>query len=154
MSFFNDIGKKTSVTTSKIAREAKLKLKINENKCKISDFYEEMGKKVYEKHVREDDMDIAEELEIDCKRVDEVAMEIETARIEILRLNQKKQCKKCNIEIRISDIFCHECGEKQVEEEKTVFDEALEKLEEVEIEPENKEKAKNVKKELKEKIEE
>ena len=36
MGFFNEIGKKTSEATSKITRETKLKLKINENKNKIS----------------------------------------------------------------------------------------------------------------------
>ena len=54
MGFFNDLGKKTSETTSKIAKETKLKMKINENKGKVSDLYEEIGKKVYEKHVREE----------------------------------------------------------------------------------------------------
>ena len=42
MGFFNDLGKKTSKTTTKIAREAKLKMKINENKGKIKDLYEEL----------------------------------------------------------------------------------------------------------------
>ena len=54
MGFFSDLGKKTSETTSKIAKETKLKLKINENKGKIDDIYEEIGKKVYEKHIREE----------------------------------------------------------------------------------------------------
>ena len=45
MGFFNDLGKKTTETTSKIAREAKLKMKIKENKGKIKDLYENIGKK-------------------------------------------------------------------------------------------------------------
>ena len=56
MGFFNDIGKKTSEATSKIAKETKLKMKINENKGKIKELYEEIGKKVYEKHVREENV--------------------------------------------------------------------------------------------------
>lgn len=48
MGFFSDLSRKTSETTGKIARETKLKLKINENKGKITDMYEEIGKKVYE----------------------------------------------------------------------------------------------------------
>ena len=44
MGFFNDIGKKTSEATSKIAKETKLKMKINENKGKVKELYEEIGK--------------------------------------------------------------------------------------------------------------
>ncbi len=50
MGFFSELGKKTTETTGKIAKETKLKLKMNENKGKINDIYEEIGKKVYEKH--------------------------------------------------------------------------------------------------------
>lgn len=60
MGFFNDLGKKTTETTSKIAREAKLKMKITENKGKIKDLYGEIGRKIYENHVREEDIDIKE----------------------------------------------------------------------------------------------
>ena len=35
MGFFSDLGKKTSETTGKIAKETKLKLKINDNKGKF-----------------------------------------------------------------------------------------------------------------------
>lgn len=45
MGFFSDLGKKTTETTNKIARETKLKMKVNENKGKITDIYEVIGKK-------------------------------------------------------------------------------------------------------------
>ena len=61
MDFFDKLGKKASETykgaaekTSKIAKETKLKMAINENKSKINDLYEEIGKKIYENHVREE----------------------------------------------------------------------------------------------------
>ena len=69
MGFFNDIGKKTSEATSKIAKETKLKMKINENKGKIKELYEEIGKKVYEKHVREEYVIIKEELAEECDKL-------------------------------------------------------------------------------------
>ena len=59
MGFFDTLGKKaseaygaTAKKTGELAREAKLKMKINENKSNINDLYKEIGKKVYEKHVR------------------------------------------------------------------------------------------------------
>ena len=101
MGFFDNLGKKaskaydaTAEKTSKIAKEAKLRMKINENKGKITDIYEEIGKKVYEKHVREENIDIKADLEEECKKLDELSKEIEEARIEILKLNQKKLCCK------------------------------------------------------------
>ena len=152
MGFFSDIGKKTSETTSKIARETKLKFKINENKGKIDDIYEEIGKKVYEKHVREEKLDIKKDLSEECGKIDELSKEIEDARLEILKLNQKKLCQNCFEEIDDNVMFCPKCGKKQINEEPTVQEEALEKLESVEIEPENKKEAEDVKKQLKKEV--
>ena len=99
MGFFSDLGRKTSETTGKIAKETKLKIKINENKGKITDIYEEIGKKVYEKHIREENIDIKVDLEEECSKIDELSQEIEEARLEILKLNQKRLCSKCGAEI-------------------------------------------------------
>lgn len=153
MGFFSDLGRKTSETTGKIARETKLKMKINENKGKITDIYEEIGKKVYEKHVREENIDIKADLEEECKKLDELSKEIEEARIEILKLNQKKLCSKCSAETENGALFCPKCGEKQ-EQEPTKKEEALEKLEEANIEPEKQEEAEAVKEDLKEEVKE
>ena len=112
MGFFNEIGKKTSEATSKITKETKLKLKINENKNKISDLYEEIGKKVYEKHVREENISIKEELQEECSKIDVLSKEIEEARKEILKLNNKRQCPKCYAEIEKEAAFCSKCGQK------------------------------------------
>lgn len=152
MGFLNDIGRRTAETTNKIAKETKLKLKISDNKGKVSDLYEEIGKKIYEKHILEENIDIEKEVEEECKKIDELSRDIEEARMKILKLNQKKQCIKCNNEIHERDIYCSRCGEKQ-EIQETVFEEALEKIEDVEIKPENITKAKIVKEDLKEKIE-
>lgn len=153
MGFLNDVGKKTSETASKIAKETKLRIKTNENKNKISDLYEEIGKIVYEKHVREESIDVEKELEEECSKIDVLAKEIENIRKEILKLNERKQCVKCNNEIEDNAKFCSKCGEKQEKEEPTIFEEAKEKLEEVEMKPENAKKAKTVKKDLENKIE-
>lgn len=150
MSFFNDLGKKTTGTTAKIATEAKLKIEIAENKERIKEFYEELGRKVYENHIREENIDIQDLINTDCLKIDELSKQIENARKEILVLNNKKMCKKCFAEIEINDMFCSKCGEKQ-KEEKTVFEKAEEKLEQAEISPKNEKEAEIVKEELEEK---
>lgn len=149
MGFFNDIGKKTSETTTKIAKETKLKLKINENKGKIKELYETIGKQVYESHTKET-KDGDEIIQENCAKIDELSSEIETARKEILTLNHKKICTKCFAEIEDNSAFCPKCGKKQPEQ-KTVLEEAETKLEEAGILPENKGKKETVKKQLKEK---
>ncbi len=150
MGFFNDLGKKTTETTTKIAREAKLKMKITENKGKIKDTYEEIGRKIYESHVREEDINIKELVNSDCLKIDELSKEIENSRKEILVLNNKKMCKKCFAEIERDALFCPKCGEKQTEE-KTILEKAEEKLEKSDISQKNEKEAEIVEEELKEK---
>lgn len=120
MDFFDKLGKKASEAykmtadkTGKFAKETKLKLKMNELKSQISDLYEEIGKKVYEKHIREEEYDIKDDLEELCTKIDVISDEIETMLQECLDLKDKKQCPKCYAKIEKDDKFCPECGEKQ-----------------------------------------
>ena len=92
-------------------------MKINENKSNIKDLYEEIGKKVYEKHVREENIDINTDLEEECTKIDVLSAEIETCLKSILELKEKKQCEKCHAEIELNASFCPKCGEKQPVEE-------------------------------------
>ena len=120
MGFFETIGKKASAAydataekTSKIAKEAKLRMKMNENKSDINDLYKEIGKKVYEKHVREENIDIKTELEEECIKIDVLSAEIETCLKTILELKDKKQCLNCYAEIDLESAYCSKCGRKQ-----------------------------------------
>ena len=122
MGFFDNLGKKaskaydvTAEKTSKIAKEAKLRMKINENKSNINDIYKEIGKKVYEKHVREENIDIKTELEEECTKIDVLSAEIETCLKTILELKEKKQCENCHAEIELDNTYCPKCGAKQPE---------------------------------------
>lgn len=150
MSFFNDLGKKQLKTTAKIATEAKLRIEIVENKERIKEFYQELGRKVYENHIRGENINIDELISEDCSKIDTLSKEIENARKEILELNNKKMCKKCFAEIETNSIFCSQCGERQTEEE-TVLEKAKEKLEKSDISPKNIKEAEIVKEELQEK---
>lgn len=144
MDFFNKIGKKVSQTydataekTSKIAKEAKLKMKINENKSDIKQLYKEIGKKVYEKHVREENIDIQKELEEECTKIDVLSSEIETCLKSILELKERKQCPKCHSEIDLDAAYCPRCGEKQADVENKVTEDIIKDLENSEVKPEN-----------------
>lgn len=120
MDFFDKLGKKateaykvTADKTGKIAKETKLKFKMGELKSKIEDIYEEIGKKVYEKHIAGEEISIEKNFVEECKQIDEMSNEIETIRQECLDLKDKKQCPKCFKEINKEMKFCPECGAKQ-----------------------------------------
>ncbi len=143
MEFFDKLGKKASeaykVTadkTGKIAKETKLKFRIGELKSQINDIYEEIGKKVYEKHVREEDICIKKDLEEQCTKIDVLSDEIDSLLKECLELKDKKQCKNCYKEIEKNDKFCPNCGEKQTDEPAKEV-EILEELENTEVEEDN-----------------
>ena len=122
MDLFDKLGKKASQTykytaekTSKLAKEAKIKMAMNENKSKVKELYEEIGKKMYEHHVNDKaiDIDIESVLEEYCIEIDELCDRIEDERKELLALKEKKQCPNCFEEIELQYYYCPNCGDKQ-----------------------------------------
>lgn len=137
MEFFDKLGKKASeaykVTadkTGKIAKEAKLRMKMGELKSEINDIYEDIGKVVYENHVREEKQDISKELEEKCTKIDCLSDEIESILKDCLELKDKRKCPNCYVEIDKDVKFCPECGTKQENEEVAKEVEVVEKQEE------------------------
>ena len=124
MDFLNKLTKKAKETygaaskrTGEIAQEAKLKMKMNENKAEINELYQEIGKKVYKKHTNSQGIDINVDLEEECVKIDILSAEIETCLNKIRELKNKKQCPNCFNEIDLVSKFCNHCGSKQEIEE-------------------------------------
>lgn len=122
MEFLDKLTKKASETykgaaekTSKFAKETKLKMKINDNKSKIDDLYKEIGKKVYQKHVAGEELDIKSDLELECGKVDDLNQEIEGLHKEIVDLSNCKICESCKQEMDKNAKFCPKCGAEQPE---------------------------------------
>ena len=120
MEFFDKLGKKASeaykVTadkTGKLAKEAKLRMKIGELKSEINDIYKDIGKAVYEDHVREEKQDISKDLDEKCTKIDCLSDEIESYLEQCLELKDKRKCSKCYTQIDKDVKFCPECGSKQ-----------------------------------------
>lgn len=159
MDFLDKIGRKASEAykmttdkTGKIAKETKLKLKINELKTQINDIYEEIGKKVYEKHIREEEFSIKKDLEEQCTKIDVLSDEIDSLLKQCLELKDKKQCPNCFSEIEKEMKFCPNCGQKQTNEP-TREAQILEDLENSEIEEDNEQETEIIKNYLQEDIE-
>ena len=120
MEFFDKLGKKASeaykVTadkTGKLAKEAKLRMKMGELKSEINKIYEDIGKKIYENHVLEEKKDISNQIEEQCTKIDCLSDEIESILKHCLELKDKRQCPNCYAEIEKDVKFCPECGAKQ-----------------------------------------
>ncbi len=120
MEFFDKLSKKASDTykgaaekTGKLAKETKLKIKINDNKSKINVLYQEIGKKVYQKHIDEQEICIKKDLEEECAKIDILANEIDSYHKEILGLSDQKSCINCKEPIDIKAKFCPNCGTEQ-----------------------------------------
>lgn len=158
MDFLDKLGKKASeaykVTadkTGKIAKETKLKFKIGELKTQINSIYEEIGEKVYEKHVREEEISIKKDLEEQCTKIDVLSDEIESLLKQCLELKDKRQCKECYKEIEKEDKFCPNCGAKQTDEPAKEV-EVSEKLKDTKVAVENETEKKIVMDDLQEEI--
>ena len=120
MEFFNKISEKastaykvTAAKTGKLAKEAKLKLKMSNLKSQINDIYLDIGAKIYEKHLLKEDINIKNDLEEEYTKIDILTNQIEEILNECLELNNKKQCLKCFAKIDKDCKFCPECGTKQ-----------------------------------------
>ena len=117
----NKTYKNASQKTGELAKEAKIKMKMNENKAKIKDLYEEIGKIIYQKHIHQEEVKIKEDLDSYCSQIDEISKEQEKLQEEILALKNKRICENCYAEIELNAKYCHSCG----------FEQAAEKVEDI-----------------------
>lgn len=122
MDFFNKLTQKAKETyegaskkTGELAKEAKIRMKMNENKSTINSLYQEIGKKVYEKHIVSQNIDIKTELEEECTKIDVLSEENDSFLKQLRELKDKKQCPNCFKEIDLEAKFCNYCGAKQEE---------------------------------------
>ncbi len=112
----NKTYQSASQKTGELAKEAKLKMKMNDNKGKIKDLYEEIGKIIYQKHIHEEEVKIKEDLDSYCSQIDEISKEQEKLQEELLSLKNKRICENCYTEIELNVKYCPHCGFEQAEE--------------------------------------
>lgn len=132
MDFLNKLGnmasetyKKTSKKTGELAKEAKLRMQMNEDKAKIKDLYEEIGKIVYQKYMKQEKLSIEEDLNSYCTQIDELSNNVEKGLGELLTLKGKRICDNCHKEIDVKVKFCPACGTEQPEIPEVIEDEEV-----------------------------
>ena len=133
MEIFEKIGDAASKTykftaekTSKIAKETKIKMQINEHKGDIKDLYIEIGENVFEKFIKGEELDL-NDLKAKCELIQDLSDKIVSCKDEILKLKDKRQCKNCYEEIDIEANYCPNCGceQEKIEAQEVVTQEDI-----------------------------
>lgn len=129
MDFFDKLGKKMSETynvasekTSKLAKEAKLKINISEEKERIQEEYKKIGEKLYQKYLNNRDAEVVLDFIEEFKNIDTAKGNIKNSEDEILDLKDRKKCTKCGTAFDEKFEFCPSCGTKAEKEESQVFE--------------------------------
>ena len=126
MGFFDQIGKKATEMyqgakdkTSQISSELKLKSKVSEEKDKITNFYSELGKLVYEEYTKNSD-GFSNEVANKCREIIAAKEAIENLNKEIMALKDTVACTKCGEIISKDAEFCSKCGNAVAKEGKVI----------------------------------
>ncbi len=141
MDFFNKIGdlaNKAGKKTEDLTKEAKIKMKMSESKSKIEELYKEIGKEMYQKHIKGEEAS-REDFADPLVKIDDLSKEIEEYQNQIRKLKNKRICASCDAEIDSKIKFCPHCGAEQpvIEDEEPL---EAEIVDDENKEPENAEK--------------
>lgn len=90
---------------------SKLNLTISSQEKLVDEIYTKIGKKIY-KDYKENK--VGEKGLIDkCEEIDVLSEDIEKIKKKILKLRDKKICKKCSAEMDKQAEYCPKCGKQQ-----------------------------------------
>lgn len=112
------IGKYLEVGASSVAVKSgtmiettKLSMEISANEKAIRELYEKIGERVYRDYTENKISD--KHLISKCEEIDHYQKEINSIKKQILKVNDKKCCKKCGAEMDKRAMFCPKCGKEQ-----------------------------------------
>jgi ribosomal protein L40E len=104
---FSDIAYKSE----NFVEVSKLNMAISSEEKMVEDIYAKIGKKIYEDYKEKK---ISDKGLIDkCEEIDEIQKDINSLRKKLLKLKDKKACKKCGAEMDRGAVFCPKCGKEQ-----------------------------------------
>ncbi len=96
--------------TNDAVSQTKLNFAINETESKISEIYEEMGRNVYRKYLK--DGDVCESMQESCSSIDKLFAEIDDLKEKVAELKHSIKCPKCGDYNNSGSAYCSSCGER------------------------------------------
>lgn len=107
----NNVAKKSS----DLVEVSKLSVSVASEEDKIKNFYNEIGKLIYEKFENEEDFkeNLDEDILDKCNEIRSIKDSIVTLKEKMKELKNIKVCPNCKTEMKLETQFCPKCGEKQ-----------------------------------------
>lgn len=90
---------------------SKVNIAISSEEKMIDEIYIKIGKKIY-KDFKEDKIS-DKGLKDKCEEIAELEKDINSLKKKLLKLKDKKSCKKCGAEMERNASFCPKCGKEQ-----------------------------------------
>jgi rubrerythrin len=90
---------------------SKVNMAISSEEKMIEDIYKKIGKKVYKdyKEKKINDKSLIDK----CEEIEEIEKDINLLKKKLLKLKDKKCCKKCGAEMDRGASYCPKCGREQ-----------------------------------------
>lgn len=116
MGFFDKIGKKATEMyqeakdkTTQLSNEIKLKSKLADEKDKIDNLYEALGKIIYKEFIENGD-NFSNETANKCREITASKEVVDDINKELMALKDMITCSKCGESIQKDSDFCSKCG--------------------------------------------
>lgn len=126
MGFFDQIGKKATEMyqgakdkTNQLSSEIKLKSKLSDEKDRVDNLYEDIGKIVY-KEFLENKEGFSNEVANKCREIVAAKENIDNINKEIMLLKDMIVCSNCGENIQKDSDFCSKCGTAIAKEGKVI----------------------------------
>ncbi|MCM8709634.1 zinc-ribbon domain-containing protein [Clostridium sp. SYSU_GA19001] len=109
--FLEEEASNVAQKTGTLYEISKLNISISQEEKKIEDICIKIGHKIYKdyKEKKINDKNLIDK----CEEIEKIEKIIESLKKKILKLKDKKQCKKCGAEMERRAAFCPECGKEQ-----------------------------------------
>lgn len=90
---------------------SKVNMSISSEEKQINEICLKIGKRIYNdfKEGKIEDKALKEK----CEEIQHIEKNIDSLKKKMLKLKEKKICKKCNAEMDINSSFCPKCGKEQ-----------------------------------------
>lgn len=115
-----DVSRGITDKTKNMSEASNLKTKILYEEERINEVFTDIGKKYYKNRMSNLE-DLRQELNVDCKDIDDRRRRIKKMRFELNGIRGYKICPKCNAEVNERFQFCGRCGARLPEMEDDDF---------------------------------